>query len=178
MNYSTAELQKRRNTTKDFFRKEQSDSMLSVLHSEDVYAMKNLIHPNMTQFSSFPWEEFNDNMNMLEKQDAKTGRAFLMFPMGMLMSHFDDTFGEKLNYYLDDVPGLINFTVNAFTFKDEIRDQAEENLHTIAEHFKENNSKKFKKKQEVTFVGIHHRRGDHVHMQKEGSLSSFSSIIL
>ena len=37
------------------------------------------------------------------------------------MSSFDDTFGEDFQYYMDDIPGLVDFTVKAFTFRKEIR---------------------------------------------------------
>ena len=40
-------------------------------------------------------------------------------------------------------------------------------LLDVAEDFKQINPKKFKKKQDITFVGIHHRRGDHLKFQIE-----------
>ena len=43
-------------------------------------------------------------------------------------------------------------------------------LHDVTEDFKESNPKKFKKKQDITFVGIHHRRGDHLKFQTESGI--------
>ena len=47
------------------------------------------------------------------------------------------------------------------------RDYSMNRLHEVALDFKQSNPKKFKKKQDITFVGIHHRRGDHLKFQIE-----------
>ena len=102
------------------------------------------------------------------------------------MKAYDDTFGDDINYYMDDVPGIgsniwssytyltelcagvVDFAVNSFQFRNEILDPSKENLEFIAEHFRKENPKKFRKKTDITFVGIHNRRGDHLEFQKEG----------
>ena len=101
------------------------------------------------------------------------------------MKSYDDTFGEDINYSMDDVPGrkqdltkvyltqlssagVVDFAVDSFQFRKEILDASKENLEFIAEHFRKANPKKFRKKTDITFVGIHNRRGDHLDYQKEG----------
>ena len=37
----------------------------------------------------------------------------------------------------------------------------------ISEEYRRRNPKKFKKKSDITFVGIHNRRGDHIVLQKQ-----------
>ena len=64
--------------------------------------------------------------------------------------------------------GVVDFAVDSFQFRNEILYASEENLQFIAEHFKKENPKKFRKKTDITFVGIHNRRGDHLDYQKEG----------
>merc|ERR1711936_252815 len=110
--------------------------MLSVLYSSEAYLLTNKIDENLMAYYSFPWQEFTGNMKLLEKETEKKGKAFLFFPNGMTMEAFDDTFGEDLEYQIDDVPGIIDFTINAFTFKKEFRETSEENLRTIGDHFK------------------------------------------
>ena len=65
-------------------------------------------------------------------------------------------------------PGLVDFAVDSFTFRPEILAVSKENLEFIAEHYRRENKKKFRKRSDITFVGIHNRRGDHLEYQKEG----------
>ena len=165
--YTEQEMEDRKNQTKDFFGQEKSVSKMSVLHSSEIYAIKNEIDENLTEYSSFPWEEFTGDMREFEGEEKKKGKAYLLFPMGMTMETFDETFGEDLEYQMDDIPGIIDFTLRSFTFKKVFRDRSEEILRNIGEHFRQENKKKFKKKQDITYVGIHNRRGDHLDFQKE-----------
>ena len=64
--------------------------------------------------------------------------------------------------------GLVDFAVDSFTFRPEILAVSIENLEFIAEHYRRENKKKFRKRSGITFVGIHNRRGDHLEYQKEG----------
>ena len=64
--------------------------------------------------------------------------------------------------------GLVDFAVDSFTFRPEILAVSIENLEFIAEHYRRENKKKFRKRSDITFVGIHNRRGDHLEYQKEG----------
>lgn len=168
----------------DIFSEEESKEETSILHSDGMYNMKNIINNSLTDFSSFPWQEFTGNMKILE-EEKKVGKAYIFFPNGMLNEKYDDTFGEDLNYHMDDVPGdvvvggedgnqddpvsgLVDFAVDSFTFRPEILAVSQENLEFIAEHYRKKNPKKFRKKKSITFVGIHNRRGDHIDFQKEG----------
>ena len=38
----------------------------------------------------------------------KRGKSLLMFPNGLLMAAFDETFGEDYIYHMDDVPGFLD----------------------------------------------------------------------
>jgi len=172
LSFSREEMKERKNQTKDFFGKGKSETLTSVLNSIEVYGIKNEMDDNLQTLTSFPWEDFSGDMRKLEKQAVKSGKAFLFFPMGMTMEAFDDTFGEMLNYQMDDVPGILDFTINAFSFKKVLRETSDDNLRTIGEHFKKNNMKKFKKRQEITYVGVHNRRGDHIDFQKESGYKS------
>ena len=42
------------------------------------------------------------------------GKAYIFYPYGMLMKAYDDTFGDDINYYMDDVPGLVQYLVKLF----------------------------------------------------------------
>ena len=86
------------------------------------------------------------------------------------MSAFDETFGEDYNYHMDDVPGLLDSVMNAFTFRRDISAPARSVLMRIAHDFRKENPKKFKKKKDITFVGIHQRRGDHVSYRDEANI--------
>jgi len=91
------------------------------MNSDEMYKMKvNISYPSK-QHSSFPWQSYMDDMIHLEKNENKYGKSFILYPNGFLMSSFDDTFGEDFQYYMDDIPGLVDFTVKAFTFRKEIR---------------------------------------------------------
>ena len=106
------------------------------------------------------------------------------------MAVYDNTFGEDINYYMDDVPGepssdsndhfssvsgILDFAVDSFTFRKEILAVSQENLEFIAEHYRKQNIKKFRKKKDITFVGIHNRRGDHLEFQREGGFIPLDS---
>ena len=45
-------------------------------------------------------------------------------------------------------------------------------MKKIAIDFQKNNTKKFKKRKDITFVGVHHRRGDHLLFQQEGDIAT------
>ena len=45
----------------------------------------------------------------------------------------------------------------------------------IAHEYRENHPKKFKKKKDITFVGIHQRRGDHVSFRDEGNIDELGA---
>ena len=137
--------------------------------------MKMNISSNLTQHSSFPWEIYFDNMHHLEEAKYKTGKSLLMFPNGLLMSAFDETFGEDYNYHMDDVPGLLDTVMNAFTFRGDFINPAKSVLMNIAHEYRENHPKKFKKKKDITFVGIHQRRGDHVSFRDEGNIDELGA---
>ena len=53
---------------KDIFREDKSSDKTSILHSDGVYSMKNKINSSLTDFSSFPWQEFSGDMKILEKE--------------------------------------------------------------------------------------------------------------
>ena len=166
------EMRERKHQPKDFFGDEKSETMMSVLHSPVVYGMRNDIDENMMEYSSFPWEEFTGDIKKLEGEDQRRGKAFLFFPMGITMEAFDETFGEDLEYHMDDIPGILDFTVNAFKFKKVFRETSDDTLTTIGNHLREANKKKFKKRTDITYVGIHNRRGDHLDFQKESGLKT------
>ena len=166
------EMRERKHQTKDFFGDEKSETMMSVLHSPVVYGMRNDIDENIMEYSSFPWEEFTGDIKKLEGEDQRRGKAFLFFPTGITMEAFDETFGEDLEYHMDDIPGILDFTVDAFKFKKVFRETSDDTLTTIGEHFREANKKKFKKRTDITYVGIHNRRGDHLDFQKESGLKT------
>ena len=124
-------------------------------------------------------------MSDLAAAEERQGKAYLFYPIGMTMRAVDNVFGEDIDFTMDDVPGLINFTLNAFTFRYDVfsffysfssytfhhRQQYQEEAHSIlasfASTFRSRNPGKFKKKKEVIFVGLHNRRGDHIDFQKE-----------
>ena len=62
--FTEGEMKERKNQTKDFFGAEKSETMTSVLHSSEIYAMKNDIDENLMAFSSFPWKEFTGDMKL------------------------------------------------------------------------------------------------------------------
>ena len=43
-------------------------------------------------------------------------------------------------------------------------------MTSVARAFREQNPKKFRRRQDVTFVGVHHGRGDHIALQRESKL--------
>ena len=68
-NYYYQEADRRKRSKKaDIFTEEESQEETSILHSDGIYNMKNNINSSLTDFSSFPWEEFSDNMKVLENE--------------------------------------------------------------------------------------------------------------
>ena len=37
------------------------------------------------------------------------GKAYILYPNGMQMKAYDDMFGEDINYYMDDIPGKMQY---------------------------------------------------------------------
>ena len=52
----------------DIFEEEQSKEETSILHSDGMYTLENDINTTLTDFSSFPWQEFTGDMTLLEHQ--------------------------------------------------------------------------------------------------------------
>ena len=69
---------------------------------------------------------------------------------------------------MDEVPGMVDFAVRAFTFKKYFKDRSQAILEIVSREFKKNNKKLFKREKDITFVGIHKRRTDHLEFQREG----------
>lgn len=172
---SREEFNKNFKERKGLFNKEMSTDKTSILNSDKLLYMKLDLSSNQTQYSSFPWEIYFDNMHHLEETKMLKGKALLMFPNGLLMSAFDETFGEDYSYHMDDVPGLLDNVINAFTFREQFSNPARAVLKTIAHHYRQNNPKKFRKKKDITFVGIHQRRGDHVSFRDEGNIDELGA---
>lgn len=178
--YHDAEVESREEFNKNLknknglFDKEKPTEKTSILNSDKILYMK-MDTNNLTQYSSFPWEIYFNNMHHLEDTKMKKGKSLLMFPNGLLMSAFDETFGEDYNYHMDDVPGLLDNVMNAFTFRREISETSRSVLMGIARDFRQDNPKKFKKKKDITFVGIHQRRGDHLSFRDEGNIGELGA---
>ena len=45
------------------------------------------------------------------------GKAYILYPNGMLMKTYDDTFGEDINYYMDDIPGTMSYLTKLYLLK-------------------------------------------------------------
>ena len=52
----------------DMFEEEQSKEETSILHSDGMYTLENNINTTLTDFSSFPWQEFTGDMTLLEQE--------------------------------------------------------------------------------------------------------------
>ena len=98
-----------------------STDSTSIMHSEGIYTLNTSITSAMTQHSSFPWQSFTSFVSALDSTELRRGKAFLYFPSGELPATYDNTFGDAFNYYWDDVPGLLDLTVRAFTFRKDLR---------------------------------------------------------
>ena len=57
-----------------------------------------------------------------------------------------------------------------------VRDESMRRIREISEKYRRNNAKKFKTKSDITFVGIHHRRGDHLALQRQVVSSTVTSV--
>ena len=117
---------KGKKNTRTFFETEESvmsksTDSTSIMHSGGIYALNTSITSAMTQHSSFPWQTFITFVSALDSSQLRRGKAFLYFPSGELPATYDHTFGDAFNYYWDDVPGLIDLTVRAFTFRKDLR---------------------------------------------------------
>ena len=71
---------------------------------------------------------------------------------------------------MEDIPGIMDFTLNSFVFKEKFLETSQQILSSIARTFRQQNPKKFRRRQDITFVGVHHRRGDHIALQRESKL--------
>ena len=163
---ATKELEERKNETEDIFAREKSKGLVSVLHSNKLYHIEVGMDDQTRQFSSFPWQEFSREAEDLLKKEEQKGKAYIFYPSGLLFTAFDKTIKEE--FPMDEVPGMVDFTVRAFTFKKYFRDRSQAILDHVSKDFRKNNKKLFKKEKDITFVGIHNRRTDHLDYQKEG----------
>ena len=116
-------MQSRKNTSKseNLFEDQKGVEDTSIMNSNGIFYLNYTTNSTMNQHSSFNFEVYFDDMHHLEEEDKKVGKSFVMFPNGFLMTAFDETFGEDYGYHIDDVPGIVDFTIEAFTFRDEIR---------------------------------------------------------
>ena len=133
----------------------------SILNSRQYFDQRfDMNNRDLTSWSSFPWEEYNRDFSELENKNIQFGRAFILYPFGLTFNKLDGLFGKYLNYHLEDVPGIMDFALNSFVFKKKFRETSQKILTSIAQEFRKQNPKKFRRRQDITFVGVHHRRGD------------------
>ena len=171
--YYLEEANKRRNTPSlGITSPSDQGEVNSILNSKQYYEQKvdMVNNKDLVSWSSFPWEEYNEDFTELENKDIQYGRAFILYPFGLTLNKLDGLFGKYLNYHMEDIPGIMDFTLNSFVFKKKFRETSQTILTSVARAFREQNPKKFRKRQDVTFVGVHHRRGDHIALQKESKL--------
>ena len=146
----------------------EADSILnSKKYFEQTIDMNN---KELISWSSFPWEEYNEDFSQLENKDIQYGRAFILYPFGLTLHKLDGVFGKYIKYHMEDIPGIMDFTLNSFVFKKKFRETTHKILSSIARTFRQQNPNKFRKRQDITFVGVHHRRGDHIALQRESKL--------
>ena len=170
--YYMEEVNKRRNTPSWGLAStsEQSEAD-SILNSKPYFEQKvDMNNQDLIGWSSFPWEEYDKDFTHLENKDIQFGRAFILYPFGLTLDKLDGLFGRYLNHHLEDIPGILDFTLNSFVFKKKFRETSQKILTSIAQEFRKQNPKKFKRRQDITFVGVHHRRGDHIALQRESNL--------
>ena len=163
---ASKELEDRSNDTEDIFGRKKGKDLVSVLHSNKLYNIKVGLDDQLSQISSFPWQEFSGNAQLLLKPEERKGKAYIFYPSGLLFSAFDEKINES--YPIDEVPGMLDFMIYSFTFKEYFRERSQDILRQISQDFKKNNKKLFKNGKDITFVGIHNRRTDHLDFQKEG----------
>ena len=141
----------------------KSNNIVSVFHSNEMYKLEYEPSNTSLQHSSFPWTSFTRSSSDLLKPNEQYGKAYIFFPAGFLFSTFDAMFDEDTS--LDTVPGLIDFTLKSFQFKKIFRDKCQDHLHLIKNKIKKRKKNKMK---DVLYIGIHNRRTDHLHLQREG----------
>merc|ERR1712183_582806 len=127
----------------------------SIVNSKKYFEQKLDMKKNqdLISWSAFPWEEYNEDFTDLENKDIQFGRAFILYPFGLTLHKLEGVFGKYLNYHLEDIPGIMDFTLNSFVFKKKFRESSQEILTSVARAFRQQNPKKFKKRQDITFVG-------------------------
>ena len=101
--------------------KKKDTDRTAILNSVNIYFMKHDINDTLLSYTSYPWEIYFNHLQHLERKELKMGKSLMFFPQGFMMSHFDGIFGEDVDYYPDDVPGIIDHVVKIFTFKKDIR---------------------------------------------------------
>ena len=120
------EMGKRKNDTTDMFEVDSSDGLVNVLHSNKVYHLEVGLDDPTKQLSSFPWQEFSRDAEDLLSEEERRGKAFVFYPSGFLFSAFDKRINTS--YTFDQVPGMLDFALKAFTFKEYFRIRAQETL--------------------------------------------------
>ena len=169
VNFYLSEATRRRNTPGSVT---ESTVQEGISNSKEYYDQTlDLNNKDLAQLTSFPWEEYNEDFIRFENPDIHQGRAFILYPFGLNLYKLDGVFGKYLNYHMEDVPGILNFTLNSFVFKKKFRDTSQAVLTAVGEAFRTKNPKKFEKRQDITFVGVHHRRGDHISLQRENGMN-------
>ena len=113
--------------------------------------------------SSFPWSDFSRPASELLTLKEKRGKAYIFYPAGYLYS----ALASEINATnpMDHIPGLLDFTLKSFTFKQFYKEQAMAKLRRFS-------SKMIKKTgvypKDIVYVGVHNRRTDHLQYQREG----------
>jgi hypothetical protein len=159
-----AELKQQRQQTSSFLGPEQVYTNVSLGNSEAVFGLRVAVPESALAHSSFPWQEYTQRpVSDLWAPEERRGKAYIFFPVGMTNNALDDTFGEDIGVTMDDVPGLLDFTRRAFTFRPEYQEGAQALIARARQEYRRRHGKRKK----VTFVGIHNRRGDHMDFQAE-----------
>jgi len=70
----------------------------------------------------------------------------------------------------DLVPGLLRHTLASLQFSRQFREGAAARLERAAAQFRAQRPGLFRRKTEISFVGVHVRRGDHLALQAESGL--------
>ena len=137
---------------------------LSGLTKEEImdafgYNEDNFFNAKYKEETIFPWEYFTGDIWNLKKNEYQKGRSIIIHPypgaynIGKFGIKNKDTIIKDLN-----IP--MRLVRKHFQFEDYSINQSREVLTRTEQDFRKR--KKLKRKKPVIFVGIHHRRGDHI----------------
>ena len=135
----------------------QLDNSVGALHSSAVTDLSIDVDDSTRQLSEYPWTAINNNVTFLSTKEARLGRAYILFPLGLSWKKTDLYEQFNQDNPLDTVPGLVGKLLEGFQLQPRFVQHAEQVLDRVRRKVRKKNRKKKGDLEKLVLVGIHSR---------------------